>query len=256
MRTLQSIVLALTILLAGCSTPQKSQNVGPATLFSQWELMELNGEPVMTEAPIHISFSDNNSISGFVGCNRMSGAFETKGDELIRFDNLIVTRMACPDLDLEQKFLSALNEADHILLEDNNLYLGTNENRRLVVLMPMGTHDLINKRWVLEELNGTKPTHEDPHGMDAFFILKNNEKIIGYTGCNHFNGSYDLLKKNKIAFGKHMAVTMKACLDEYISEFEYLKVFEQADRFELEGEMLTLKAKKKVLARFRAEPLS
>lgn len=255
MRTLKLIVFALTILVAGCSTPQKSQKTGTPTLFSQWELLELEGNPVVTESPIHITFSDNSSLSGFVGCNRMSGSFDTKGDEVIRFNNLIVTRMACSDLSVEQSFLRVLNEAGYFLMEDNRLYLGTESKRQLAVLMPMGNHELINKRWVLEELNGTRPTKES-HGMDAYFILKNNEKIIGYTGCNHFNGSYDLLKKNKIAFGQHMAVTMKACADEYINEFEYLKVFEQANRFELDGEMLTLKAKKKVLAKFRAEPLS
>lgn len=252
MKTTKMMAVVLTLFIAGCSTTQKSQNVKLATLNSQWELMELNGEAIITEAPLHITLSDDMSVYGFVGCNQMSGSYDTKGQNIIRFNNLISTRMACNDLSIEQNFLQALNNTDRYTIEGDNLYLGTERDSRMAVLKVMSTNGILNTRWVLEELNGKAIKKVEIQGNEAYFILKTNGKIIGYTGCNHFNGAYDLKKKQKIDFGKHMAVTLMACMDELINEHEFLQVFEQADSYTVDGELLTLKAKKKSLATFRA----
>jgi putative lipoprotein len=79
-------------------------------LNTHWRLTELEGQQVITPADateIHMVLSsENQRVSGFSGCNRMTGGFVLLGDSL-RFDQIAGTLMACPrDMDLEKRFLA------------------------------------------------------------------------------------------------------------------------------------------------------
>ena len=109
---------------------------------------------------------------------------------------------------------------------------------------------ITDKYWKLIELNGQKIPAPEVGGREAHFILSaDGNRIHGNGGCNVFNGSYDLMEGNRIQFSK-MATTMMACLN-VPYESEYLKVFEMADNYTIQGETLSLnKAKMAPLARF------
>jgi heat shock protein HslJ/uncharacterized membrane protein len=86
-----------------------------AGLHDIWVLEKLNGNAVlpadfMKELPNLEINSSTNNFMGFAGCNRMNGTlFFERG--LLRFTNVITTRMACPPSNKEAEFLKALQSA-------------------------------------------------------------------------------------------------------------------------------------------------
>lgn len=85
-----------------------------AELAGEWDLVELNGAPVSAgdfRQFIHFDLSGKR-FSGNAGCNRMTGALEYDESQAgkLKFGDAATTRMACPALESEQKFLTALDE--------------------------------------------------------------------------------------------------------------------------------------------------
>lgn len=114
---------------------------------------------------------------------------------------------------------------------------------------------ITEKYWKLVELNGQKIPAPEAGGKEAHFTLSSSEKKVhGNNGCNGFNGSYELMEGNRIQFSK-MATTMMACMNVPYDN-EYLKVFEMADNYTIQGNTLSLnKARMAPLARFEAVEL-
>ena len=50
-------------------------------------------------------------MSGRTNCNRFFGKYELKGQKL-EFENLGMTRMACPEMQYEDAFVKMLDEVD------------------------------------------------------------------------------------------------------------------------------------------------
>jgi len=77
-------------------------------------------------------------VTGSGGCNRINGSF-TAGDGTLRFGALASTRMACPAMELEQRFLAALDATRRFrrsgrtldLLDDRGKTLARLEERNL-----------------------------------------------------------------------------------------------------------------------------
>jgi len=62
-------------------------------------------------------------FSGFAGCNRFFGKYETTNDT-IWFGMVAATKMACPDLETEQQFIAAIGEKKlQISLNYNSLIM-------------------------------------------------------------------------------------------------------------------------------------
>ena len=54
-----------------------------------------------------MTFSCDSTVSISTGCNTMGGMYIINGDS-IRFDNMMQTRMACPNMDIEMALTNAL----------------------------------------------------------------------------------------------------------------------------------------------------
>lgn len=105
-------------------------------LYDIWVLEELENKKVnlsnfTQEIPSIEINSSSKSISGYAGCNRISGIlFQER--ELLRFINLVSTRMACPDGNLEQSFLKALQASTRYEIKNNRLFLSNPSGMKLV----------------------------------------------------------------------------------------------------------------------------
>jgi len=79
---------------------------------TEWTLVELDGAPVQagsdrTAPTLQLSTADQRA-SGFAGCNRMTGGYESTG-EALRFGAVVTTRMHCEaTMELEQRYLAAI----------------------------------------------------------------------------------------------------------------------------------------------------
>ena len=92
------------------SAPAPAKAPEPALTAVGWRLVSLGNEAVPAETggrPIELRFTADGKVQGSAGCNRVSGAYTLAGESL-RFGPLMTTKMACPAMELERRFLEAL----------------------------------------------------------------------------------------------------------------------------------------------------
>jgi copper homeostasis protein (lipoprotein) len=98
-----------------------------AILEKYWKLIELNGKPVSIDTTFrkepHIIFKYSNRLVGNGGCNSISGEHKIDGFNSVVISKMISTKMACPNMDLEQEFLEALQNADNFNVVNDMLVL-------------------------------------------------------------------------------------------------------------------------------------
>ena len=116
-----------TTVLEGCGAYSTDYR-----LHGKWTLSQIGGKPISQsnfqgeELPYLEIDTQTNGFSGMAGCNRMTGGI-VFDENLLRFSEAAVTRMACPNLELESQFLSQLASSTGYGIQDGQLHL-TNVN--------------------------------------------------------------------------------------------------------------------------------
>jgi heat shock protein HslJ len=93
----------------------RDKGVGNTSLENtHWTLIQLGDKPVTASSkqsePYFVLNSETDRVSGSGGCNRLTGSYKLKGDQL-SFSQMAGTMMACVDgMDTEKDFLKSLNE--------------------------------------------------------------------------------------------------------------------------------------------------
>ncbi|SFG11996.1 META domain-containing protein [Pontibacter chinhatensis] len=107
-----------------------------ARLERTWLLQQLRGKEVTGERLPFLSFSLSESrVSGNAGCNRISGSMEARGNKLY-FGAIAATRMACPDMEIENQVLQELSKREfEYQIEKDKLRLLHN-GTEVMVLQP------------------------------------------------------------------------------------------------------------------------
>lgn len=122
-----------TLVFEGCGS-----YITDYRLHDIWVLEEMKGTAVSKEdfngkdVPNMEININNNRFSGFSGCNRMTGSLFYEQD-LLRFTQIASTRMACPNMDKETEFLTALQASTTYKVESNRLYLSNPSEENLLV---------------------------------------------------------------------------------------------------------------------------
>ncbi len=134
-----SSILLSCLLLAGACQPQRATTSAPAISNStpaatpaaplrgtHWALRLLNGQP-LTPTPAQEVYMQlgaaEQQAQGQAGCNRFRGTFELPAEGQLRFGALLSTRMACPDLPTETRFMAALTATRFYRISGDTLYL-------------------------------------------------------------------------------------------------------------------------------------
>jgi len=96
-------------------------------LEKYWKLISINGEVIPKSSmgrDAHIIFkSEDNRIIGNGGCNTFNGQYELKRGNGISLSRVATTMMACPDMDIEGKFLRTLETYDKYSIVADTLTL-------------------------------------------------------------------------------------------------------------------------------------
>lgn len=124
-----TILIAL-LTLAGCHSAKKTgSNVEGFSITDRyWKLIELNGQQVGdsqvegNEAHMILNSADSR-VSGNGGCNNFSGTYDLEPGNQISFSQLISTRMACPDMEVEDQLFTVLEAADNYAIISDTLSL-------------------------------------------------------------------------------------------------------------------------------------
>jgi heat shock protein HslJ/uncharacterized membrane protein len=122
------------------TTTQKIEGCGKYItdyrLHDIWVLEELNGYKVFNtefqkELPRIKIHAEENRFMGFGGCNSINGNLFFE-DDLLRFNNIITTLMACPENNKEDKFLKALQNTTTYTIKNNRLTLSNPSGKLLI----------------------------------------------------------------------------------------------------------------------------
>jgi heat shock protein HslJ len=94
----------------------------------RWQLVELNGQPVLPPPGREGAFLELDSaqgrVTGNASCNRFFGGYDLTANNRLEFaPNLASTMMACPELERERAFLDALGRVDNYAIADGVLSL-------------------------------------------------------------------------------------------------------------------------------------
>lgn len=247
------MIVMLALIFASCGATKKTDQPAKSTLYTKWELILFDEQPVRGEKPIFIELGDDNRIGGFVGCNQIGGTYTIANGDGIRFEKLITTRMACPELTLENEVVKMLNTVDKFSVDGEKLMLSIGSGKPLAIFHRMKDDEIVNKYWKLKRLGDRGIEMAKNQEREQYFTLRSDNTISGFAGCNHFNGSYELKEGNRIIFNDNMAVTMMACPDVEVNERAFLKVFKQADNYTIDGDILYLnEGEKGTIATFEA----
>lgn len=125
MKTLK--MLAAAALLAAMTACGGAQKKAPALEGTVWKLSEMKEIPAsaIQAEPDFFTLQFNAAdtmVNGRTNCNRFFGRYEVK-DSRLSFDQMGMTRMACPDLAYEEAFVQMLNHVDRYAIEGSELKL-------------------------------------------------------------------------------------------------------------------------------------
>lgn len=114
MKLISSIILVLAsiVILSGCRS-QYMAITDINELEGEWNVIELEGKSLSSDNPLpFLSFDlKEKRLSGNAGCNRIIGSLDIdeSNSEMISFPQVASTRMACPDMTVEDNLLKLLN---------------------------------------------------------------------------------------------------------------------------------------------------
>ena len=113
-------LLVLGLTLWGC---QGRSSLPGDLLGKEWAVVEINGEPVSLQKPPFLRFEEPDRVTGFSGCNRMSGTYQMTG-ESVQFTPFIMTKMACAEgMDVETAMVGVLESTKRVRVTGSTLEL-------------------------------------------------------------------------------------------------------------------------------------
>ena len=99
---------------------------------------------------------------------------------------------------------------------------------------------ITEKYWKLKTLEGKDVTMAENQTREIFFTLKiKDNKVKGFAGCNNFGGDFTLEKDKSIHF-ENILSTLMACPNVDVNESQFFKIFELADNYTINDDILTL----------------
>ena len=226
------------------STEKTMTTVEKSIENTKWLISSLEGQDLTGEQEIYfILDAETNRVSGKSGCNTFMGTYTIEEGNRISFSELGSTRMMCPDLKInEAEVLSVFELADNFTVSDGTLSLNKAKRAPLAVFKKaaVSNQPIVEKYWKLKTLEGKEVSMSDNQEREVYFTLKgHNNSVTGFAGCNIMQGVYVLEEGNRIRF-TNMATTLKACPDVDFNEAEFLKIFEIADNYIIDGDVLSL----------------
>lgn len=113
--------------LAGCRADETVTAYGGADKL--WVLESLDGKPF--DEPATLSFPESGQIAGQAPCNRFT-ATQSAPYPWFEAGAIAATRMACPALDAETVFLTALSEMTLVEIQGDTMILSNDAGRQML----------------------------------------------------------------------------------------------------------------------------
>jgi heat shock protein HslJ len=123
----------VTLLISSCSPRLSPDNNWSK---SRWVLTEMKGVPVQLGGggrDAHLEFTPaDKRFAGNGGCNHISSTYSLEKKE-IHFNDVIATKMSCPDIAFETTFLNTLKDVDRYEIDGNQMKL--KDGKKVVLVL-------------------------------------------------------------------------------------------------------------------------
>ena len=133
-----AVLILSAVSLAGCCQKcRKSREAATRPIQGiVWHLIQFQGETIENDDMFDIFFAADGSVKGIGACNRFFGTYKVPNPNgVISISDIASTKMTCPDIDLETRFLNTLQDVHLYQLDDKCLYLFVN-NKIVAVFEP------------------------------------------------------------------------------------------------------------------------
>ena len=129
-------VCLIVLAVAGLCSCSSSKKATIADMKGEWDIVSLNGEAVkagVAEQPFIGFDTEEGRIYGKSGCNRILGQLDmTAAPGEISFAQMGSTRMACPNMDLENNVLQTLSGVTGYKKTGNDSFTFYNADKKAV----------------------------------------------------------------------------------------------------------------------------
>jgi heat shock protein HslJ len=184
-----------------------------------WNLVELNGYPTVSpdlkQAYIIFKPGDDlfNRISGFTGCNYITGRIDLQGDDEIKFKPNIITNNNCAGTSLELPLLTALEETDRWAEKGGQLIL-YRKGKVIAKWNPSAyLNTTLNGVWQLYYVRDHTIPFTDLYPVtnrpSMMFSWEANS-VSGYSGCHEFSCPV-LINTNSMVFANNEIAEDTTC---------------------------------------------
>lgn len=230
------------MLVGCCRIPNRPGTTTSALAGGSWRLVSLPGQLPATLAtlkqPAFVQF-DSGTVSGFNGCNRLSGPYTLTGNRL-QLGTLAVTSMACPEpaSAIETIFNKMFTGTLSYMVTGNRMNLATTSGT--VLGFERQTPSSLAGTWTVTGFNNGREAVVSPIVNSNLTLSFENGRVSGRSGCNTFTGSYTT-EGNRIKVGT-LASTRMMCVDNDVmtQEQQFLKALESVVKWSVEGNELDM----------------
>ena len=129
-----SIILLLATLSSCCGCRSYQKKTQRPFQDTQWSLVQLMGREItISPNSMKITFLAENRMVGNGGCNNIQAKYVLSENRAIEIGQIASTMMMCPNMELEQEFMSVLQSTTHYEMDGPNLLLLFNGELRAVL---------------------------------------------------------------------------------------------------------------------------
>ena len=138
MRNMLSSILILSMLMSCNSGSKKSKSTSnEVRIHDIWAAVRIEGYPInrMVTVPRLEVNTTEMKIFGNDGCNSYFGTISEISDSMLILQNIGTTGKMCPNMEIPDRYLSAISKVEHYEFIDNLLVLSDRENNELLAFM-------------------------------------------------------------------------------------------------------------------------
>jgi heat shock protein HslJ len=236
--------LVVSMLLSSCSKNNPISLDGSA-----WILTELNGQPVLSEPLVTLSFNAG-KLGGTDGCNHYGGSYTVKGSQFSAGKELFSTLMACEEGIMQQAsaYLSALTSAVQYEINGEKLSL-LDENGAALGVFNAQSQDLAGTSWIVTGFNNGHQGVVSPIlDTELTLVFDTAGKLSGRV-CNSYFGAYET-GKGTIQISELGQTEMYCVEPEGIMEQEaqFLQALGTAATYRVDGNRLEMRTARDEIA--------
>ena len=211
-------IASAALVMFSCRSSKEALSL--SSMNGEWNIIEINGSAVVPGQGQQLPFigfdTTTGKVYGYSGCNRIIGSVDVNAKPgTIDLGALGSTRMACPDMTLEQNVLGALAQVKgYKKMGKENMALCNASNRPVVILAKKAADVKVadlQGEWKITDGEAV-PTGMEKQPFIAFDVKE--QRVHGNAGCNLINGGFKTEEGNALSISfPGMASTMMACPD-------------------------------------------